>query len=156
MRRLALDPLAWLPLAAGLLAALAGALLATVPPRAAAEATSGWTVPRWQPESTSAAASAMRERGLMGSAAAPTLPPELAAMSPAAPVVELTAPDWRVVAVAIRGAERVAIIQTGAQQPAELREGDKLPGGALIRRIEPDRLLLMIDGKRRALPVYKE
>ena len=74
-----------------------------------------------------------------------------AAGAAAAPGRPLTPPDWRIIAAVVAGNDRIALIRIGGEPVYELRIGDKLPGGAVIRDIEADRLIIELNGKRRAL-----
>jgi hypothetical protein len=65
---------------------------------------------------------------------------------------DLTPPDWRVAGIAINGPTRVVYVQI-SKELLQAGIGDTLPGGAEIKGIEPGRLLLLVDGKRRVLAV---
>lgn len=140
--KLAPDPRLLLPLAACVGFAALGWLLTSIPaPQRGTAAGAEWSVPpltAWRKEVT------IRD----GWEALP--PGPTAAGGPAAPTQPLTRPDWRIVAVAITGKERTAILRQG-DNTQELRVGDQLPGGAAIRGIEADRLIIELSGKRRAL-----
>lgn len=75
--------------------------------------------------------------------------------SPAAAAVEpgklRTPADWRIVATVVTRERPVAVIRVGNDTPYELSVGDALPGGAIIRAIEADRLQIELGGKLRYL-----
>jgi len=87
-----------------------------------------------------------------------------------APEPPLTPPNWRVTGVISAAGDTYAIVATEAVKtglllpgmPApkysisQLRVGDKLPGGASILHIQPDRLGILLNGKKRILRVYQE
>ncbi|GAB3259989.1 hypothetical protein [Chitinimonas naiadis] len=82
----------------------------------------------------------------------------------------LTPPNWRITGVISAGGETYAVVSTeatkiglllpGVQPPkyeiSQLRVGDRLPGGASILHIQPDRLGILLNGKKRILRVYQE
>jgi hypothetical protein len=105
-----------------------------------------WKLPTLPGTDAGDAAKVLAERNIWGAAPAPAQ----AAAGPAAP---LTPPDWRILATAVSGADRVVLIRIGTEPPQELRVGDKLPGGAIIRAVQSDRLVLQLDGKRRILRI---
>ncbi len=136
------------PLLAGLVALLAGIVAASggQPPKSPAAA-SDWKPPELPAGAFQKNARAVAAKGLWGTAA--PLPG-----APGAGAVEkapLTPPDWRIIGMAINGPTRVVYVQVGKEPFMELSIGDKLPGGAEIKGIEPGRLLLLVDGKRRVL-----
>jgi len=137
-----------LPLLAGLLALLAGIVVASggQPPKgppAAAE----WKPPELPAGVLQKHARAIAAKGLWGTAAPPPGAPGAVAVEKA----PLTQPDWRIIGMAVNGPTRVVYVQVGKEPFMELSIGDKLPGGAEIKGIEPGRLLLLVDGKRRVL-----
>lgn len=68
----------------------------------------------------------------------------------------LTAPNWRITGVVAAGREHVALLLVESQPVQQLKVGDKLPGGAKILDIAPDRLCILLNGKKRVLKTYKE
>ena len=74
----------------------------------------------------------------------------------------LTAPDWRISGVYSEGSgKNVALLSfdglpLAAQQQQQLRVGDKLPGGAKILAITPDRVCILLNGKKRSISTYRE
>ena len=140
--KLAADPRVLLPLAACVGVAALGWLFTSMPATSRGTAAGAeWFVPPLTPWRK---AVAMRD-GWEPLPAGPT-----PSGVPGAPAQPLTRPDWRIVAIAIAGKERTAILRQG-DNTQELRAGDQLPGGAVIRGIEPDRLIIELSGKRRAL-----
>jgi hypothetical protein len=137
-----------LPVLAGSIALLAGIVAAAggQPPKGPPVAPE-WKVPELPAGAFQKSARAVAAKGLWGTAAPPP-------GAPGAGVVEkapLTPPDWRIIGMAINGPTRVVFVQVGKEPFMELSIGDKLPGGAEIKGIEPGRLLLLVDGKRRVL-----
>ena len=136
------DPRALLPLALCVGVAALGWLLTSIPaPHRGAAAGAEWSVPPLTPWRRDVAIRDGWEPLPAGPAPA---------SGPDTPAQPLTRPDWRIVAIAIAGKERTAILRQG-DNTQELRVGDQLPGGAVIRSIEPDRLIIELSGKRRAL-----
>lgn len=68
----------------------------------------------------------------------------------------LTPPNWRIVGIAARGEERVVLVRTERQPARQLKIGDALPGGSTILEINDDSLCLLVDGKKRMLPLYPQ
>jgi hypothetical protein len=68
----------------------------------------------------------------------------------------LTPPDWRILAVVAGESDRFVSVQQGKQPPVELRVGQRLPDGSVIRRIEADALYLVVRGNQRILRVVGE
>lgn len=128
------------------LAAVAGGWLSTsLPPRAAAaDSAIDWRLPQWKAPEVAQASRRLAERSIWEPQAA-------ASGAPGGAAQPLTPPDWRIIAVAVTREERVAMLAVGSDRPQELRVGDRLPGGAIIRAIEPDRLTIELDGQRRLL-----
>ena len=137
-----------LPLLAGLAALLAGIVAASGgQPPTSPPAASEWKPPELPAGAFQKHARAVAAKGLWGTAA----PPPGAPGAGAAEKAPLTPPDWRIIGMAINGPTRVVYVQVGKEPFMELSVGDKLPGGAEIKGIEPGRLLLLVDGKRRVL-----
>ena len=69
-----------------------------------------------------------------------------------------TPPDWRIAGVFSQGGKPVALLNIDELPPRQqqLRVGDKLPGGAKILAITPDRLCILLGGKKRSLTIYRE
>ena len=134
------------PAAALALASLAGALFAPLAPPRAPASTTAWTAPALAAPPLASYAKTLAERGQWGAAELPPGAPT--AKGPEAP---LTRPDWKIVALASSGSTRVAMLQSGSNPPIEIDVGDRLPGGAIVKGIEPGGLQLLIDGKRRVL-----
>lgn len=105
-----------------------------------------WKLPTLPGADAGDASKVLAERNIWGAAPAPAQ----AAAGPSAP---LTPPDWRILATAVSGADRIVLIRIGTEPPQELRSGDKLPGGAIIRAVQSDRLVIQLDGKRRILRI---
>lgn len=89
-----------------------------------------------------------------GPSAAATLagPPAVAVDEP-----ELTPPDWRIAGVVAEGGAPVVLVATTGQLLVQsLRVNEKLPGGAKILSIHPDRVGLLLNGRRVYLSTYPE
>jgi hypothetical protein len=130
------------------LAAAAG-WVATEPPvlSSSAGGATQWRPPTMPNASNADAVQASKmlaSRSIWGAAAPPP-------GAPAGPTRPLTPPDWRILATVVAGKDRTALIRIGTEPAYELRIGDKLPGGAVVRDIGADRLIIELDGKRRAL-----
>jgi hypothetical protein len=135
---------ALLPAAACLLAAAGGWLATALPPVApGADSAVEWRLPALASAEAGKASQVLAGRNFWDASAAPAVP-----TGPAQP---LTPPDWRIMAAVVSGENRTALIRVGNETPYELRVGDKLPGGAIIRGIEVDRLTIELNGKRRIL-----
>jgi len=136
----------WLmPALVCLAAAAVGWLSTRLPQRGSGvDTTADWKLLQWKSPDVEAAARRLAERSIWDPQAA------AGAATPAASK-PLTPPDWRIVAVAVSKEERVAMLSVGGERPQELRVGDQLPGGAIIRGIETDRLLIELNGERRLL-----
>jgi hypothetical protein len=132
-------------LAAACLLAAAGGWLATALPEMphGKEEAIEWKLPTLAAADAVRASQVLAGRNIWDASAAPG-----AATGPAQP---LTPPDWRIMAAVVAGKDRTALIRVGNEAPFELRVGDKLPGGAIIRGIEVDRLIIELNGKRRIL-----
>ena len=65
-------------------------------------------------------------------------------------------PAWRFLAVMVNGSERFVVIDVEKQPNRQLKVGDKLPGGAKIHDINQDSLCVIVNGKKRALPIYPQ
>jgi hypothetical protein len=137
-----------LPLLAGLLALLVGIVSASGDqPSKGPPAASDWKAPELPAGAHQKHARDIAAKGLWGTAALPPGAPGAGAVEKA----PLTPPDWRIIGMAVNGPTRVVYVQVGKEPFMELSIGDKLPGGAEIKGIEPGRLLLLVDGKRRVL-----
>ena len=141
----------------GLLFALAAAWLLLAPADLQSLRTLKPTDDPWllsQPASidSDAALSVINRAGLWRSAAAPGA----AALVQDAPA--LTPPDWRIAGVFSQGGKPVALLNIDELPPRQqqLHVGDKLPGGAKILAITPDRLCILLGGKKRSLTIYRE
>jgi hypothetical protein len=145
-------------LAAGVLTVLlaAGAYLYQVPPRLpeptrAEAADEPWSLEPAPGLDSSQALALITAKRIWG---APNLPPGV--QPPGAGQAALTPPDWRIVGVVIRGGQRAVLIQVqGAPFPVSLAPGERLPGGAEILDISPDRLTLRLGGRRAHLSTYR-
>lgn len=108
-----------------------------------AKADEGWLVPRL-PTSTGnsqSVVSALLQSKLWGGAAE------------AAPTIDEKAARWRVAGITGRPTERYAIIQFGDDRIQQLKAGDKLPDGTLISQVRERGLCIVIEGKKRNLPL---
>lgn len=118
------------------------------PARAAAEE---WDLPAGTGKNIEAdlkkSADAVLSRNLWGVVAAAADPSAL---------TDLTDPPWRFVGVLRNGAERYVLIKIGNKPVANLKVGDALPGGSKILDIGEDRLCVLVNGKKRALEIYRQ
>lgn len=124
----------------------------------------------WPPNSVPVVAASLVQDNWRLPSPAPVLDIELAAVSvsrvwargatglPVAPVVEesLTPPDWRIAGVYAKGAQSAIIVSVPGQPDQTLGLGAKLPGGARIAAISPDRLCIVLDGRRLSLSIHRE
>lgn len=70
--------------------------------------------------------------------------------------VPLNDPEWHFVGAVKNGPEHYVLIRV-EQNPVEtLKVGDSLPGGAKILKIGEDRLCVLVNGKKRALGIYRQ
>ncbi len=147
-RKLLLLLIIWL-LAAGLIFVF-GPRPAQAPRTAHADA-AVWKLPELQLSDAEAAWTELRVRQLWG---APPLPPgvNVKAQAPA----PLTPPDWRILATVATGIEQYVIVQIGKTPPVNIKTGEHLPDGSVLARVEPDRLYLVVQGKKRVLRIYPE
>lgn len=102
-----------------------------------------WDMPKSQPiVLDSKVIDAIASRNLWGEvqAAKPDEPPDI---------------HWRFVGIGGSEKERAVLIQYLNKPVQILKVGDILPGGAKIMKIGEDRLCLLINGKRRALEIYR-
>lgn len=134
-----------LPASACLLAGVAGWLTTGLPISPSnTDATAQWRLPTTSSADAAEASKALAARSMWGAAAPPP-------GTPAGASRPLTPPDWRIIATAVAGNDRTALIRVGTEPAYELHIGDTLPGGAVVRGIEVDRLIVELHGKRRAL-----
>ena len=73
-----------------------------------------------------------------------------------APEEALTPPDWRVSGVYARGAQSAIIVSVPGRPDETLEVGALLPGGARIATISPDRICIVLNGKRLSLSIHRE
>ena len=66
---------------------------------------------------------------------------------------EVIDPAWRILAAMARGHEKYLMIAIDKQPDQQLKIGDRLPGGAKIEDIRQDEVCVLINGKKRTLPV---
>lgn len=80
--------------------------------------------------------------------------PAAAGASGAASAAEAAAPSWRLSGVYASGEQRVLVLhfEQQAKPSQQLRVGDRLPDGSLLRAIEPDRVLVQPRGGSRRHP----
>jgi hypothetical protein len=121
-------------------------VLAPSPQRRAsidARSDDGWLVPRLPIQTTNSQSvvSGLLQSKLWGGAAE------------ASPIVDEKASRWRVAGITGRQAERYAIIQFGDDRVQQLKSGDKLPDGTLISEVRERGLCILIEGKKRSLPL---
>jgi hypothetical protein len=140
----------------GLLFALVAAWLllapADLPPlRTVKSSEDPWQLSQPASIASDAALSAINRAGLWRSGAAPAAMPTQEAPA-------LTPPDWRIAGVYAEGGKQVALLNIDELPPRQqqLRVGDKLPGGAKILAITPDRVCILLGGKKRSLTIYRE
>ena len=69
---------------------------------------------------------------------------------------ETKAPEWRVLGIAMRGAERFVMLSYESKPVATLKIGDLLPDGSKIIQIARDRIFVMTaDNKKIAYGIYQ-
>jgi hypothetical protein len=133
-----------LPAALCLLVAGVAYVVTEIPaPRAENGSDDSWRLPQRIEWKGTEEAAALAQRIVWEGQPAPA-----AAAGPGKP---RTPPDWRIVATVVTRERPVAVIRVGNDTPYELGVGDALPGGAIIRAIEADRLQIELNGKRRYL-----
>jgi hypothetical protein len=139
----------------GLLVALAAAVWAPGP--SAVRRTGGgenaWNLPATVISDPAKALATIDARALWGKVAVGAA--GATGAGAAAGAAEVNAPEWRFVGVTTTGSERAVLISIAGKATQSLHEGDSLPGGALILRIENERLCLSIDGKARTLDIFQ-
>ncbi len=103
----------------------------------------GWLVPRLaiQTANSQSVVSGLLQSKLWGGAAE------------APPTIDEKASRWRVAGITGRPAERYAIIQFGDDRVQQLKAGDKLPDGTLISEVRERGVCVLLEGKRRNLPL---
>ena len=107
-----------------------------------------WKLPRRESADIDALVQAIEANKLWG-AGNPLLPSQ-------AEEKALTAPNWRITGVVAAGKEHVALLSVEEQPMQQLKIGDALPGGAKILDISPDKICILLNGKKRFLKTYKE
>lgn len=68
----------------------------------------------------------------------------------------LTPPDWRIAGVYANGAQSAIIVSVQGQPDQTLGVGALLPGGARIAAIAPERICIVLNGKRLSLSIHRE
>lgn len=68
----------------------------------------------------------------------------------------LTDPAWRFLAVMANGSEKYVVIDVEKQPNRQLKVGDTLPGGAKIHEISQGSVCVIVNGKKRNLPIYPQ
>lgn len=141
----------------GLLFALAAAWLLLAPAdlpslRTIKSSEEPWQLSQSASITSDAALSEINRAGLWRSATAPQ------AALPAQDAPALTPSDWRIASVFSQGGKQVVLLIFDELPPRQqqLRVGDKLPGGAKILAITPDRVCVLLGGKKRSLTIYRE
>lgn len=66
----------------------------------------------------------------------------------------LNDPEWRLLGIIQRGAERHVIIQVEGMPERTLVPGDALPGGSRILGVENNQLCVLVNERKRRLPLY--
>lgn len=69
---------------------------------------------------------------------------------------QLQNPAWRFLAVMVNGTEKYVLIDVEKQPNRQLKVGDALPGGAKIHEIRQGSLCVIVNGKKRILPIYPQ
>lgn len=111
-------------------------------PGSAAVAAEQWELPAEAEGDLKQSATVITERNLWGTVVA-------------AKDMPLNDPEWRFAGVVRNGEEYYVLISMDSQ-PAEIRKiGDILPGGSKILKISEDRICILIEGKQRALGIYR-
>jgi hypothetical protein len=123
-----LTPTRWLPVVVFCLIVGAGGwVFTTIEPAADDARADVWKLPILPGAETASPDKAAALRSIWGTVAT--------AAKAEGPTAPLTPPDWRILATAVSGTERVAMIRVGTEAPQELRVGDSLPGGAIIQGV---------------------
>lgn len=65
-------------------------------------------------------------------------------------------PAWRFLAIMANGNEKYVLISVEKQPNRQLKIGDQLPGGAKIDAIRDGSLCVVVNGKKRILPIYPQ
>lgn len=65
-------------------------------------------------------------------------------------------PAWRFLAILNNGTEKIVVLDVEKQPNRQLKVGDKLPGGAKIHAIRHDSLCVIVNGKKRLLPIFPQ
>ena len=65
-------------------------------------------------------------------------------------------PAWRFLAVMVNGSEKYVVIDVDKEPNRQLRIGDQLPGGAKIHEISQGSVCVIVNGKKRSLPIYPQ
>jgi hypothetical protein len=68
----------------------------------------------------------------------------------------LTPPDWRITGSFSVEKESYVLLSIDNEPLQQLKPGDKLPGGAKILNIFPERICILLNGKKLSLKTYKE
>ncbi len=67
-----------------------------------------------------------------------------------------TDPAWRFLAAMVSGSEKYVVIDVEKQPNRQLKVGDTLPGGAKIHEINQGSVCVIVNGKKRSLPIYPQ
>ena len=65
-------------------------------------------------------------------------------------------PAWRFLAVMVNGNEKYVVIDVEKQPNRQLKVGDQLPGGAKIHEIRQASVCVIVNGKKRNLPIFPQ
>jgi len=103
-----------------------------------------WHIPQAPKAQTEKALAILKQASLWGKL------PDAAASKP------LNDPAWRFLGIVKNGPQRFVMIQIEGQPERMLTVSDRLPGGSRILKIEDDTLCLLINGKKRSLPIYRQ
>lgn len=76
-------------------------------------------------------------------------------VTPAAEKTVLVDPPWRLAGASIIGSEKIVVMEREGSPSQILRVGDMLPGKVKILDIKEDKLCILIEGKKRLLPILK-
>jgi hypothetical protein len=103
-----------------------------------------WRLPTEPTEDLAEARAQMEEHNLWGD----SRPPQQ--------LKPLTPPNWRITGVYAAGNERFVLLNIEQQPLQQLKQGERLPGGAKILKIDAEQITIALNGKTRQLKVYKE
>jgi hypothetical protein len=110
-----------------------------------------WTIPTLPASTAEADWTDLKERLPWGAPPAP-----LGAVPAQVDEKPLTPPDWRILAVVASGTDHYAVVRVGKNPAVNVNVNEHFPDGSLLKRVEPDRLFLVLKGRKRVLRIYPE